>query len=107
MALIAPALSEFTIQQEHYGHDCIEVSCPKGSFKQISHSLMNDELKEVQCTTCQQCTDNGFSVCAQSRLPSLRAKREDKNASTCTCANSVPAGCRIHDKLIGGKKDPN
>uniref|UniRef100_A0AC34PUR4 Protein kinase domain-containing protein n=1 Tax=Panagrolaimus sp. JU765 TaxID=591449 RepID=A0AC34PUR4_9BILA len=107
VALIAPALSEFTIQQEHYGHDCIDVSCPKGSFKQISHPLIKDNSKEVQCTICSQCTDYGFSVCSQFRLPSLRFKREDNDGSTCTCANSVPAGCRISDNQSREKKDPN
>ncbi|KAE9553169.1 hypothetical protein FO519_003608 [Halicephalobus sp. NKZ332] len=104
VTLILPALSDFTIHQESYQRDCIDLTCPKGAFKEISHPLVKDDSKEAQCTICSQCTDFGFSVCAQSRPNSLRFKRDIDN-HLCTCANSVPAGCKITQR--SAKKDPN
>jgi hypothetical protein len=103
---IVATLSDITIHQEGHQHECINLSCPKGAFNDIDHPLIKENSKEQKCTICTQCTNFGYSVCAQPLSKALRFRRE-LDEDHCACANFVPETCKISQISSANKKDPN
>ncbi|CAI4227095.1 unnamed protein product [Auanema sp. JU1783] len=91
------AVSSFTVHQHSDSSECVNLQCPETAFDYGVKNLVNDEtMKSDQCTSCSQCTENGYSLCL--RQKDSRAHRTaTETTGFCSCAHSVPANC--HNQL--------
>uniref|UniRef100_A0A914E4C5 Protein kinase domain-containing protein n=1 Tax=Acrobeloides nanus TaxID=290746 RepID=A0A914E4C5_9BILA len=94
------------IYEEGQSRNCKNFLCPVGAFdksnradyqalKKLGENDINDDDIDEVCMACDDCTNNGYSVCAQYRESylKLRAIRAVDHSNNCACASSVPDGC--------------
>uniref|UniRef100_A0A8R1DJ71 Protein amnionless n=1 Tax=Caenorhabditis japonica TaxID=281687 RepID=A0A8R1DJ71_CAEJA len=82
-------ISAFSVEKNAIGSGCIDLLCPDTAAQHGLRNLVNDDtLKTDACTSCSQCTDNGYSIC-------LRPKdsRATRTAGGCSCSHTLAANC--------------
>ncbi|PAV68503.1 hypothetical protein WR25_02962 [Diploscapter pachys] len=91
------SVSCFSIIEKSQEQGCVELQCPTSAFDYGVKSIVNDVTSSSErCSTCKQCTDNGYSICL--RVRNSRATRQSASyPGGCSCAHSVPANC--HNQL--------
>ncbi|KAI6176274.1 Protein kinase domain-containing protein [Aphelenchoides bicaudatus] len=85
--LISFVQSVSTIQKDDEKPSCTDFVCTRHSLKTETRTFVedvqNDDGKQIECKTCSQCTDSGYSFC-------LKA-----NDGQCLCSQELPRGCAI------------
>ncbi|CAD6198083.1 unnamed protein product [Caenorhabditis auriculariae] len=88
-AILIPYISTFSLVQDTKGSGCVELLCPAAAIDFGIKKLVNEDTWASEtCSTCKQCTDNGYSVCL--RVQDSRAARIEGG---CSCSHAVPSNC--------------
>ncbi|CAI5448536.1 unnamed protein product [Caenorhabditis angaria] len=89
--LAAVGANAISLSKNAAGGGCLDLMCPDTSMHYGLRNLVNDDtLKTDACVSCDQCTENGYSVCLRHRDQS-RATRTSHGG--CSCSHQLPANC--------------
>uniref|UniRef100_A0A915EAW0 TNFR-Cys domain-containing protein n=1 Tax=Ditylenchus dipsaci TaxID=166011 RepID=A0A915EAW0_9BILA len=98
----------FFLVQESTQRDCIDIVCKEDAFGSIKNILVaEDGQTPKECRACQQCTTNGFSVCAKPKSYISYTRRFSHDNRACECAHYIPKNCKLFGKGMPRVVEPN